>query len=203
MKTVEELLRDADPLRHEQPRAGDRERARAAMLAAARASSATGRGSVGRRVALAVGVAALVGLAVAGSRMWSGSTVHAAAVRFEARLAETTPTLDLQPVRIAGTDRVLYLHREAIVTNDDVAAARVMPGEQPSTFNVAVTLTAAGGERMRAATAGHIGRPMALLIDGDVVMAPTVRAAMSTQVLITGNVTRAEADRIASGVMLR
>jgi preprotein translocase subunit SecD len=56
---------------------------------------------------------------------------------------------------------------------------------------------------MRKATAGHIGGPMAILIDGDVVMAPTLRAPISSSGLISGDFTRREAERIANGMSLR
>lgn len=205
MKTVRELLQDADPLRDD-PRASatDREHIRAAVLAAARTSAAPhGHSFVSRRFAILAVVAAATGAAVMGPRFWSGAaTLHAAAVRFEARLAETAPTLDLQPVKI-DPNRTIYLHREAIVTNDDIAAARVVPGNAPGQFHVAVTFTPTGAERMRAATAEHIGRLLALLIDGQVVMAPTIRSVVSAEALLTGNYTQEEADRIANGMLLR
>jgi preprotein translocase subunit SecD len=203
MTHVKDLLRDADPVRAESsPTHTDREQVRRATIAAAAAPTATS--PVRRRAVLAAAVIAVAGLAIAGSKLWLGSpTLHAAAVRFEIRLAESTPTLDLQPARIAGSDRVIYLHREAIVTNDDIAAAHVMPGSAPDQFHVGVTLLPAAGERMRTATAAHIGRPVALLVDGDVVSAPTVRSAIGAEALITGNFTRDEADRIANGMLLR
>ena len=201
MDSVKELLRDADPLRHEPSQSVERDRVRAVVMS--HTSGWTNRGTVGRRVALAAGGAALVGLAVTSSRIWSSATLHAAAVRFEARLAEKTPTLDLQPVRIAGSNETIYLYRDPIVTNDDVLGARVVPTTDPSRFDVGIGFTPEGAERMRAATAGHIGRPLALMIDGEIVMAPTVRAVVSTDALLTGNYTRSEADRIANGVMLR
>ena len=42
-----------------------------------------------------------------------------------------------------------------------------------------------------------------ILIDGKVVMAPTLRVAISTLAVITGDYTRAEADRIANGMIGR
>ena len=51
-----------------------------------------------------------------------------AAVRFEVRLAEDNPAGGLQAARV-GTDRTIYLHPEAIVTNSDIATARVVPGD--------------------------------------------------------------------------
>jgi len=61
----------------------------------------------------------------------------------------------------------------------------------------------AGAERMRQATAIHLGHPVAILIDGEVVIAPIVRSAISDSAAITGDYTRAEAERIASGVGIR
>jgi preprotein translocase subunit SecD len=56
---------------------------------------------------------------------------------------------------------------------------------------------------MRRATAMHLGRPVAILIDGRVVMAPLVRSPVSESAVITGDFTRAEAERIADGMKLR
>ncbi len=203
MITVRDLLRDADPLRHEPAGAAARDRAREAMKSAASIPS-TERGRLGRRAALVAVAIGVVGAGLAGTKLWTASpTVHAAAVRFEIRLAESTPTLGLQPSHVAGSDRVIYLHPEAIVTNDDIAAARVVAGNAPDQFHVAVTLTSSAGEKMRAATADHIGRPVALLVDGEVISAPTVRSAIGAEALITGNFSRGDADRIANGMLLR
>lgn len=200
MTTMKQLLQDADPMRDETPRAADRDRVRQAVLATA--STAAHRSQPRRLVlAAALGVALIV---IAGARWWpNGGTVHAAAVRFEARLAESTPTLDLRPVRVRGSERVVYLHPETVVTNDDIVTTRVIPGNAPGQFHVAVTLTPSGGEKMRSATANHIGRPLALLVDGEVISAPTVRDPVGADGLISGNFTQEEADRIAAGMLVR
>jgi preprotein translocase subunit SecD len=204
MTRIEEMLRDADPVRHEPLRADDRSRMRDRLQAAIAGPPAQEHRVAGRRAFLAAGIVTLVAAGVVGSRLWSAApTLHAAAVRFEIRLAEATPTLDLQPAHVAGSDRVVYLHRDAIVTNDDIANARVVAGNGADQYHVAVTLTPAAGERMRTATAAHIGRPVALLIDGEVVMAPTVRSVITTEALLTGNYTKDEAARIANGMLLR
>jgi hypothetical protein len=204
MTAFEDRLRDADPVRHEAVDAAARERMRATVLAAAAQPPARSPRTFGRRAALAALGMVVLGAAAAGSRLWFGAlTLHAAAVRFEIRLAESTPAPDLQSVRVDGSDRVIYLHRDAVVTNDDVADARVVAGDAPDQFHVAVTLTTEGGEKMRAATAAHLDRPMALLIDGEVVMAPTVRSVVGTEGLLTGNYTREEAEHVATGMMLR
>ena len=57
-----------------------------------------------------------------------------------------------------------------------------------------------GAERMRQATTTHLGRPVAILVDGGVVIAPVVRSPISDSAVISGNYTRAEAERIADGI---
>lgn len=205
MKTVSDILRDADPLRHEPRSFEERDRLREAILAAASDVRVPSTASLRRPLVLVTAIALIVaGIVAVGSRVWpGGGATLQAAVRFEVRLAEAQPTLGLRPARIAGSDRVVYLHPEIIVTNDDIAQSRVIQGNAPSRFGVAVELNAAGADRMRKASATHIGRPLAILIDGDVIAAPILRARISTSAEISGDFTRAEAERIANGMRLR
>ena len=103
---------------------------------------------------------------------------------------------------LADSGRMIYLHPETIVTNDDIAQSWATE-DGPDRFGVSVELLEAGAQRMRQATAAHIGRPVAILIDGQVVMAPVVRSAIGNSAMITGHFTRAEAARIADGIGVR
>jgi preprotein translocase subunit SecD len=126
-----------------------------------------------------------------------------AAVRFEVRLAEDRPVLGLREAKVSGSDRSVYLHDEVIVTNGDIAAARVVQGGDPSQYGVSVEFNASGAEKMRAATGNHIGKPVAILLDGQVVMAPVLRTPIGAAAVVTGNLTRTEAERIASGITVQ
>jgi hypothetical protein len=208
MTTVSDLLRDADPLRDEPGRSDeDRHRVRAQVLAAA-ANDSQRRAPVwrGRRAALLTLVAMLAIVAVAaGSRFWSGggATLHAAAVRFEVRLAETAFAPGLRPAPIVGSGGVIYLHPEAVVTNDDILRSTVVPNGNGPGFGIAVTFTAAGAGKMERATASHLNAPLALLVDGEVIAAPTLRSPISTSAIVSGNYTQPEAERIAEGMRVR
>jgi hypothetical protein len=208
MTTVSDLLRDADPLRDEPGRSDEeRHRVRALVLAAA-ANESQRRAPVwrGRRAALLTLVAMLAILAVAaGSRFWSGggATLHAAAVRFEVRLAETAFAPGLRPASILGSGGIIYLHPEAVVTNDDILRSTVVPNGNGPGFGVAVTFTAAGAGKMERATASHLNAPLALLVDGEVIAAPTLRSPISTSAIVSGNYTQPEAERIAEGMRVR
>ena len=193
MTNLWDVLREADPLGYEPDRTPDeRRRSRQRVLASAPVAQKPQRS----RIAI-VGAAAVVLVAIA-TGYWSVT----AAMRFEVRLAEDNPANGLREAPVSGT-RKIYLQQRAVVTNSDIARAEVVQGATASTFNVSITLTADGAARMLRATQGHIGRPVAILLDGDVVMAPVVRSPISGSAMITGDYTRADAERIVSGIVGR
>jgi preprotein translocase subunit SecD len=140
-----------------------------------------------------------------GSRVWPlfVGDLQAAAIRFEVRLAEDKPATGLREVKLSGTDGSIYIHDEVIVTNSDIAVARVVLSVRPSEYNVAIDFNSSGAEKMRAATASHIGKPVAILLDGLVVMAPVLRTPIGASARITGSFTRAQAERIVKGIEIQ
>ena len=205
MKAVKEILRDHDPLRHE-PLPGDRERdriRRTVIEATSRVTTVSTTYSRAPLAALAVVALILIGVLVVGARTGPrGSATVYAAVRFEVRLAEERAAAGLREARVSA-DRVVYLHEEIVVTNADIERSAVAQGSDPSRFSVGVRFNAAGAAKMRQATANHVGRPMAILIDGEVVAAPVLRSAVSDSALISGDFSRAEAERIVNGIGMR
>jgi preprotein translocase subunit SecD len=147
---------------------------------------------------LAAVAAGFVAVATLGYAAW-GTTSVLAAVRFEIRLAEEQPAPGLVVAGLSDTAKLIYLHPEIVVSNDDIAQSWVSE-DAPNQFSVVVDLLPSGAARLQQATAAHLGRPVALLLDGRVVMAPTVRAPIGASAVITGNFTRAEAEKTAQGM---
>ena len=201
MKTITELLEDADPLWDEPPVSSRRRDAsRQAVLAAAFATvpAAGPRFSFAR---LAVVSVVVIGILLLGSRLLPPMGFETQAdVRFEVRLAETASGPGLREARIAGTERVIYLHEEIVVSNGDIDRAEMLPGREGLRFVVGVHFTPEGARKMNAATQNHIDRPIAILVDGEVVMAPTVRSTIGDSAEINGNYTREQAERIVNGL---
>jgi hypothetical protein len=196
MRTLAEVLRAADPLEYEAPRTrGDRQVTRQAALDPRLAADRWSRRSFVRTAIIAMAVATVA----VGMRSWPrGVADLVAAVRFEVRLAEEQPAPGLSAKTIG--DRTIYLHQESVLTNADIADAHVVHGDGANAFSVHLVFNAEGAAKMKQASEEHIGRPIAILIDGAVVMAPVVRAPMSTSAAITGQFTQAEAQRIVSGI---
>ena len=195
MKSLTEVLRDADPLRHDISwDAHDRQIVRHVIATTPRV---TGE----RRRTFPIAVILAVALVAAVSvpwYFWSGAV--AAAVRFEVRLAEDTPGVGLREAPVLNSNRKVYLHQEVILSNSDVTRAQVIEGSTASTFGIGVTFTPEGATRMFRVTRSHIGRPLAILIDGEVAVAPIVRSPISASAVLSGHYTKAEAERIAIGI---
>ena len=202
MKTIKELLQDSDPLQYEPAWPSEqRDLRRKEVIAAASAVPAQrSTGSESRMLLFAAVVLIAIAASLLGSRGWSLFVSDLqAAVRFEVRLAEDQPAPGLREVKVSGSGRSIYLHDEVVVTNSDIAASRLVE-DGPERYSISVEFNASGAEKMRAATGSHIGKPVAILLDGQVVMAPVLRDSLGASAMITGNFTRAQAERIVKGI---
>ncbi|MCL5005167.1 MAG: hypothetical protein M1404_01430 [Acidobacteria bacterium] len=204
MNNLRELLRDADPLRHEpELPLYQRELRRQAVLAAARRNPAPDDERPRSRNAVFAASALMVIAATAlGTVLWSlfNSNLHAA-IRFEVRLAESKPAPGLQKAKVAGSDRYVYLFNRVIVSNNDIAEVRVVRDGGPSQHGISIKFNKAGAAKMRQTTQSHIGKLLAVLLDGQVVMAPVIRSPIGASAIITGRFTKAEAERIAARIV--
>jgi antitoxin (DNA-binding transcriptional repressor) of toxin-antitoxin stability system len=204
MRNISELLRDADPLQYEPTfRLGEPDFRRQAVLAAAAAARPPARvGSRSRTAVFAAVALTVIAASFLGSRVRSVfvGDLQGAAVRFEVRLAEDRPAPGLREAKVSGSHRSVYLHDEVIVTNSDISVARVVPGQGPSEYSVGIEFNATGAEKMHAATGNHIGKLLAILLDGQVVMAPVLRSPIGASARITGNFTRPQAEKIVNGI---
>lgn len=206
MRTLRELLLEADPLQHETARPpGERDLRRQAVLTAASASRVhAGVLSRSRIVIFAGAALVLIVVSSLGSRLWSPLvSVVQGAVRFEVRLAETKPGPGLREAKLSGSDQSVYLHSEVVVDNSDIAMARVIQPAGSSQYAVDIKFNASGAEKMPAATRSHLGKLAAILLDGRVVMAPVIRSPISESAIISGNFTKAQAERIVSGIAVQ
>lgn len=144
-------------------------------------------------------MAAVVAL---GAVLWSmfNSNLQAA-IRFEVRMAETRPAAGLHKAKVAGSDRYVYLHNKVVVSNNDIAEVKVVQAGGPSQYGISIKFNSSGADKMRRATKAHIGKPLAILLDGQVMMAPVVRDAIGGSAMLTGHYTRAEAQKVADRII--
>jgi len=127
-------------------------------------------------------------------------TAGQARVKFELRRAEREPAKELIEAVVADSGEKVYLYRDPLVSNGDIVEAIVVAGYDNRSFAVQITFTGEAAQRMAKATEQLIGKPVAILLDGKVTSAPTIRSRIDERAEISGHFTREEAERIATGL---
>lgn len=204
MNDIRKLLREVDPLVEEsEPSPAVRSGQLEMILKAAAAKSFTQNQSWLRMPVLVAAVLIAIVVVPVAFRLWSPFVSNVqAAVRFEVRLAERAPAPGLKEAVSADGSKI-YLYDEIVANNGDIAHAEVKPQHNGPYFQVWITLTPAGAQRMHDTTMRNIGKPMAILIDGEVIMAPVINSAFSEYAVIDGRITEQEAKRIVAGILIR
>jgi TonB family protein len=118
------------------------------------------------------------------------------AARLEIKLAETAPGAGLKAASVPGANQRVYLHQTTLATDADVTSASVV--DLGGHFGIGVRFSDQASARMRTGTSAHLGKPVAIVLNGEVVSAPTVRAPIGDSAVITGNFTAAAAQELAN-----
>jgi len=127
-----------------------------------------------------------------------------ARVQIEFRLAESSPSEGLQEVSIESTAEKLYLYKDIIISNNDIIAARAIPSYTINRFDIEIDFSEEAAQRISRITTENIGKKLAILIDGKVIVAPILRSTISRKAVLAGNApsfTKEEADELARKIV--
>ena len=120
-------------------------------------------------------------------------------LRFELRLAEKKPADGLQEMVVPQTKDKIYVHPHAILSNADVAKARVgkTQREEPA---VIIAFKETSRKKVIEFSENNMGKIAAILIDGKLVSAPTSHGRFSREAEVSGGLTQEEAERIVKSI---
>ena len=108
--------------------------------------------------------------------------------------AEALPFAQARP----GAESSLRVMKESVLDSSDVARAVAQKDPATGDNGVLVTLTEKGKERFAAVTEGSIGKRLAVVVDGKIVVAPMVRQKIGGgSLVINGNLNAKEASELA------
>jgi preprotein translocase subunit SecD len=121
-------------------------------------------------------------------------------VFLELRRAESESANDLIEMVLSGSEEKFYLHKEVLLSNEDVkSASPVLHGRR---LVVEVILTDEGKEKFARLTEENINKRIGIVVDGRLILAPLVRAPIREgKMIITGNLSEEEINRIADGIV--
>lgn len=117
--------------------------------------------------------------------------------RVEVRKAAFETFPGAEEVQPEGFERKIFLAADAEFTNSDFASVKAIldPRGEPG---LELILTEAAALRMEQLTGEWIGKPLAILINGEVVLAPVVQAVLGERMIVNGRFTAEEAEQLAA-----
>lgn len=113
---------------------------------------------------------------------------------FEIRDAsfEADPSFKEMSLTQGKNDKTVFVGHVAFLTGADVEDAFVAPtgtstynGKTTTLYGVHVILTESGGEKLKKLTEFRLRKPLAILVDGELVSAPVVQGVLSKNFSIT------------------
>jgi len=118
---------------------------------------------------------------------------------FELRLAYVEPGADRAEHTIPGTEHKVYVATEPFASISDVSAAQAIEDAsgQPA---IEITFAPDSAKRIEKITQQHLSKPLAILVDGKLLNAPTIRERVTSAAVITGRFSREEAERIVQKI---
>ena len=120
-------------------------------------------------------------------------------VALEFRIAEDEPAPNLTEMVFEPTGETFYLHNKVLVNQHDVESAAVV--NQQGRPTVELILTSEGAKKFEELTAQNVGKRCAMVLNGKLLSAPTIRDTISGgRAIINGIFTEAEAEDIAKGL---
>ena len=119
--------------------------------------------------------------------------------KVEFRRAETTPADGLIEAIVPGTNQKVYLRKDVEATNDDFAKVRAAVDDRGAPA-IEINFTKVGAKKMAKLSEKHIGKRLAILVDGTVVSAPIVNAKFSEKALIMGTFTKLEVEELVKDI---
>lgn len=115
----------------------------------------------------------------------------------EIRAAASTAVTGWQQMS-SPSGSAIWVAPDVQLTSQDIARAeaRTLADGGPA---VAIVMTDAGAKKMASLTSSQVNKPIALMLDGKVIWAPTVRSTIDKEAVLTGGpggLTKAQIDRL-------
>jgi RNA polymerase sigma factor (sigma-70 family) len=162
------------------------------------------------KIALSITAALLLAggaTTVALSSDTSASNDNPAPSVFQFRLVLNAPSAKADPMTVVqpGTDakpaQTLYVQKKVLLDQTDLKSASVITNQPAGKPWIQITFTDAGAKRFAKVTHQNIGKRLAIIIDGQLYSAPTIKSEIrGGQAEISGNFSEAEAQDLATKI---
>ena len=121
-------------------------------------------------------------------------------IKFELRLAQSTPDSNLVEMMIYNSDEKFFVHDSVYLTNNNIDATEIIDWQtQPK---IKVILNEEGKEKFSQFTGKYAGKNAAIVVNNQLISVPRINAQITKGVLlIAGFFDHEEAQSIAAGIL--
>ena len=126
---------------------------------------------------------------------------------FQFRLVLNAPSAKADTMTIvrpgadAQADETLYVQKKVLLDQTDLKSASVITNQPAGKLRIDITFTDAGAKRFAKVTHQNIGKQLAIIIDGRLYSAPTIKSEIRDgKAQITGNFSVQEANDLAAKI---
>ncbi len=124
---------------------------------------------------------------------------------FQFRVVLDAPSAKADPMTVVQTGaeakaiETLYVQKKVLLDQTDLKSASVITNQPEGKPRIQITFTDAGAKRFAKVTRQNIGKRLAIIIDGRLYSAPTIRSEIrGGQAEISGNFSEQEANNLAA-----
>jgi preprotein translocase subunit SecD len=141
-----------------------------------------------------------------GEALWKKTRGTLAKRALEMRLAFDNPGEDTEQFHLITRSpgdqpsrrQVLHLQNETLLEESDIQTARVKNDPVTGSPHIELIFTYEGSTKFARITGENIGQKLAIIVDGEIISAPVIRAAISGgSAIISGDFTESEAGELA------
>lgn len=104
-------------------------------------------------------------------RAWANHSVKAHSIALSAVVK--TKTRDSKLVQVWGEQRFIRISRTPLLVNADFTESEITDRDEPAGLNLKTTASAA--QKLKEFSSKNIGKQLALIVDGKVLMTPVIR----------------------------
>ncbi len=115
------------------------------------------------------------------------------------RLIENAQGPDTVAMNLKGKNETLHVNKKVLLDALDVEGAKVVAGTGGAP-RVSVSFTTRGAKKLAEITGKNIGRRLAVIVKGQLLSAPVIRAKILGPALIEGDFTHKQAHELAAAL---
>jgi preprotein translocase subunit SecD len=130
--------------------------------------------------------------------IWAGEGRQETA-KVEFRRAEEKAAEGLTEATVEGTKRKVYLNKVADATNADIKSALEVEDNEKKPV-VAIFLTKDGVKKLAKVSQEHMGKLLAIVVDGKVVSVVTIRSLLNSEGLQITGLAKKEAEKLVKTI---